>query len=103
MSIFECDLERVLTDECYVLHPQLGRFEIFEAGETSGRSSLAATFSTRACPPESLARVGAAMAILPRDDHDLAFAVNVDCEGKRVGVFQGRPYRTLMTGSCRND
>lgn len=103
MSIFECDLECVLADERNVLHSQLVGFEILEAGQTAGHPSLAATFSTRACPPKSLARVAAAMAILPRDDHDLAFAVDVDGDGKRVGVFQGRPYRTLMTGSCRND
>jgi hypothetical protein len=103
VSVFERDLERVLTDESYVLDPQLIRFEILEAGQTSGHSSLAATLSTRACPPKPLARVGAAMPTLPRDDHDLAFAIDVDCEGKRVGIFQGRAYRTLMTGSCRND
>jgi hypothetical protein len=43
------------------------------------------------------------MPVLPRDDHDLAFAVDIDCERKGIGVFQGRRYRTLMTGSCRKD
>jgi hypothetical protein len=43
------------------------------------------------------------MAVFPRDDHDLAFAVDIDGERKGVGVFQGRGYRTLITGSCRND
>jgi hypothetical protein len=43
------------------------------------------------------------MTVLPRDDHDLAFAVDIDCERKWVGVFQGRLYRTLITGSCRKD
>jgi hypothetical protein len=41
--------------------------------------------------------------VLPRDDHDLAFAVDIDSERKGVGVFQVRLYRTLITGSCRND
>src|SRR2546428_13694618 len=102
VRILECDLKRVLADERDILHPQLIRFEALEPSQTSGYSSLAATLRTRAGPSKSLARVAASMPVLPGDDHHLALAIDGDPERRRVRVFQGRAYRTLMTGSWRN-
>ena len=103
MPTFESDLERVLAHQRNILDAQLVGFEALHASETSREAGLAATFRARAGPSKALTRVGAAMPTLPLDDHDLPLAVDVDCERKRIGVFQGRAYRTLMTGSCRND
>jgi hypothetical protein len=96
---FECDLERVLADERDILDAQLVGFEALDASKSSGDAGLAATLRTRTSPAKAIRLIGAEMATLPRDHHDLAFAVDVDCQRKCVGVFQGRPYRTLMTGS----
>ena len=103
MAAFERDLERVLADQRHVLDAQLIGVEVLDASKTSRHAGLAATLRARARPAQTLAGIAAAMTVLPRDDHDLAFAVDIDCERKGVGVFQGRCYRTLMTGSCRND
>lgn len=103
VAAFKCHLERVLADQSHVLHAQLIGVEMLDASETAREAGLAATLRARACPAQSLGRVAAAMTVLPCDDHDLTFAVDIDSERIRVGVFQGRLYRTLMTGSCRND
>ena len=103
MAAFESNLKRVLADQGHVLHAQLIGVEVLDASETSGYAGLAATFRARTCPAQALSGIGAAVTVLPRNDHDLTFAVDIDCERKGIGVFQGRPYRTLMTGSCRND
>lgn len=103
MPAFECDLERVLADERDILNAQLVGLEILDASKPSGHAGLATTLRTWAGPAKTLGLIGAAVPVLPRDHHHLAFAVDVDCEWKRIGVFQGRPYRTLITGSWRND
>jgi hypothetical protein len=103
MAAFKRDLKRVLANQCDVLHAQLIRVQVLDASKTSRHAGLAATLRARTCPAQSLGGIGAAMTVLPRDDHDLAFAVDIDGERKGVGVFQGRRYRTLMTGNCRND
>ncbi len=99
MPAFECDLERVLADERDILDAQLIGFEALDASKSSGHAGLAATLRTGTRPAKAIRLIGAAMPTLPRNHHDLAFTVDIDCERKRVGVFQGRPYRTLMTGS----
>ncbi len=76
---------------------------VLDAGETSGDAGLAATLRAWAGPAKALAGIAAAMPVLPRDDHDLTFAVDIDVQWIRIGVFQVRCYRTLMTGSWRND
>jgi hypothetical protein len=45
------------------------------------------------------------VSVLPFDVHQLALAIDVDLEWERVGVLQcgADLYRTLITGSCRND
>lgn len=103
MAAFERDLERVLADQRHVVDEQLIGVEVFDASKTSRHAGLAATLGARTRPAQALAGIAAAMTVLPRDDHDLAFAVDIDCERKGIGVFQGRRYRTLMTGSCRKD
>ena len=101
MAAFERDLERVLADQRHVLDAQLIGVEVLDASKTSRHAGLAATLRARARPAQTLAGIAAAMTVLPRDDHDLA--VDIDGERKGVGVFQVRGYRTLITGSCRND
>jgi hypothetical protein len=103
MAAFERNLECVLAHERHILHAQLIGIELLDSSKPSRRAGFATTFGARASPAQSLAGIAAAMAVLPRDDHDLAFAVDIDGERKGVGVFQGRLYRTLMTGSCRKD
>jgi len=103
MAAFESDLKRVLADQGHVLHAQLIGIKVLDASEASGYAGLAATFRARTCPAQALSGIGAAVTVLPRDDHDLTFAVDIDCERIGVGVFQVRLYRTLMTGSWRND
>jgi hypothetical protein len=103
VAAFERDLECVLADERHIQHAQLIGVEVLDASKASGHAGLAATLRARTCPTQSLAGIAAAMTVLPRDDHDLAFAVDIDRERKGIGVFQGRRYRTLITGSCRND
>jgi hypothetical protein len=85
------------------MHAELTGIEMFDASKASRHAGLATTLRAGACPAQSLGGIAAAMAVLPRDDHHLLFAVDIDSERKGVGVFQGRRYRTLMTGSCRND
>jgi hypothetical protein len=88
VAALECNLECVLPDQRDVLHAQLGGIKVLDASKTSGGAGLAATFGAWACPAKSLTRIAAAVPVLPRDHHDLAFAVDVDGEWKRVGVFQ---------------
>ena len=88
MAAFESDLESVLADERDVLHTQVLGVQADNASKASGSSGLAATFSARAGPTQSLGRVAAAVPVLPRDHHDLTFAVDVDRHGKWIGVFQ---------------
>ena len=103
MSALERDLECVLADQRDILHAQLVWIQALDPRQAAGCAGFATTFSAWARPAKSLTRIGAAMPILPGDHHDLAFAVDIDVERKRIGVFQLLPYRTLMTGSCRND
>ena len=103
MSALERYLEGVLADERDILHAQLVGVQVFDTRQPSRRAGLAATFGAWTRPAKSLTRIAAAMPILPGDDHHLTFAVYVDVERKGIGVFQLLPYRTLMTGSCRND
>jgi hypothetical protein len=100
---FERDLKGVLSDESDVLNAQLAGFETLHAREPAGRACLAATLGARACPAETLGRIAAAVPVLPRDDHHLAFAIDIDGQRIGVGIFQGVGYRTLMTGSCLKD
>jgi hypothetical protein len=103
MPALERDLERVLADQRHVLYAQLVGVEVLYASKTARLARLAAALRAWTRPTQSLGGIAAAVTVLPRDDHDLAFAVDIDCERIGVGVFQGRRYRTLMTGSCRND
>ena len=103
MAAFERNLERVLADQRHVVDAQLVGVEVLDASKTSRRAGLAATLGAWTRPAQSLAGIAAAVAILPRNDHHLPFAVDIDSERKGVGVFQGRCYRTLITGSCRKD
>ena len=88
MAALERDLERVLADEGHVLDAELVRSECREAREAPRGSRLTATFRARARPPQPLTCVLAAVAALPLDLHDLAFAVDVDVQRKGVGIFQ---------------
>jgi hypothetical protein len=88
MAALESDLKRVLADQAHVLDPQLFRGEVLDACQAARRSGFTATLGARACPPELFSRVNAAVAVLPRDLHHLALAVDVDVEWKRVAVLQ---------------
>ncbi len=103
MAAFERNLKCVLADQRHVLYAQLTGVEVLDASETSRSARLSATLRARTRPAQTLSGIGAVVAVLPGDDHDLTFAVDVDCERIRVGVFQVRLYRTLITGSWRND
>jgi|GEM_PF-6140068 len=103
MAAFERNLKRVLADQRHVLDAQLIGVEVLDSSKASRHAGFATTFRARARPAQSLGGIAAAMAVLPPDDHDLEFAVDIDGERKGIGVFQGRLYRTLMTGSCRKD
>lgn len=103
MAAIESDLERVLADERHVPDEKLVGIQALDPSQAPRHARLAATFGAWARPAQALGGIGASVPVLPRDDHDLPFAVDIDSERKWVGVFQGRPYRTLMTGSCRND
>jgi hypothetical protein len=99
VAAFERDLERVLADQRHILHAQLIGVEVLDASKTSRDAGLTATLRAGTRPAQSLGGITAVMTVLPRDDHGLAFAVDIDGERKGVGVFQGRRYRTLITGS----
>lgn len=88
MAALERDLEGVLADQAHVLDPQLGRIQRLDPGKAAGGSRLTPAFGARACPPELLAAVHAAMTAFPFDHHLLALAVDVDVQRKRVGVLQ---------------
>src|SRR5712691_10018897 len=110
MAALERDLQGVLADQGYVLHAQLARIEDLHASKTSRYAGLAATFSTRARPAQTLSGVCAVVPAFPRYFHDLTLAVDVDGERKGVRVFQsGLPdvdHRQLPEGldrrACRN-
>jgi hypothetical protein len=88
VSAFECDLQRVLTDECHVFDAQVIGAEAFHPVEATWCTCFAAALGARTRPPELFAGVAAVQSILPNDVHRLALAVDVDCGGKRVGVLQ---------------
>ncbi len=88
---FKRNLECVLADQRHVLHEELIGIEVLDASKASRRASLAATLRAGACPAQSLGGIATAVAVLPRDDHHLPFAIDIDSERKGVGVFQGRP------------
>jgi hypothetical protein len=103
VAALESDLERVLADERDVLDEKLVRIQALDPSQAPRDARLAATFGARAGPAQALTRIGASVPVLPSDDHDLAFAVDVDRERIGVWIFQGRGYLTLITGSWRND
>jgi hypothetical protein len=103
VSALERYLEGVLADERDILHAQLIGVQVLDPRQPAGRAGFATTLGAWTRPAQSLTRVTAAMPILPGDHHRLAFAVYIDVEREGIGVFQLLLYRTLMTGSCRND
>ena len=88
MPAFESDLERVLANERHVLDAQVIWAQSFHPRQPSWCSSFTAALGTWTGPPELLARVGGVTAVLPRHIHDLAPTVDVNGEGKWVGVLQ---------------
>jgi hypothetical protein len=82
------DLDRVLADQAHVLDAQLVRREALDAGEAPCGTSFTTALRTRTCPPKPFTSEGALVATLPRDRHDLSLAVDVDVDGKRLGVLQ---------------
>ena len=89
MAALERDLDRILADQARVLDSQLVGGSVLEARKAAGRTAFAATLRARAGPAKLLSGVGAAVAALPGDVHDLPLAVDVDVQRKRVGVLQG--------------
>jgi hypothetical protein len=88
VAALKCDLDRVLADQAHVLDAQLVGRQAFDAGQAAGRTTFAAALRTRTGPPKLFTGVGALVAALPRDLHDLSIAVDVDVDGKRLGVLQ---------------
>jgi hypothetical protein len=88
MAALKSDLQCVLADQAHILDPQLFRSEVLDPSQAARRSCFTATLGAGAGPPELLSRVGAAVAVLPRDLHHLTFAVDFDVDWKRVGVLQ---------------
>jgi hypothetical protein len=88
MAGLERDLDRVLADQAHVLDSQLIVGEVLDPSEPASRTAFAATLRARARPSQLFAGIGAVVPILPGDLHDLTFAVDVDVEGERIGVFQ---------------
>jgi hypothetical protein len=88
VAALKSDLDRVLADQAHVLDTQLVGREALDAGEAACRAAFAATLRAWARPPKLLTRVGALVAALPRDLHDLSLAIDVDVDGKRFGVLQ---------------
>jgi hypothetical protein len=72
------DLEGILPDQSYVFDTQLFCIKVLGASKTSRDAGLAATLCAWACPSQLLGCIGAVMSTLPRDLHDLTFAVDVD-------------------------
>jgi len=87
----ERDLQRVLADQAHILDPQLFRRERFHAGQAPRGTRFAPAFGARACPPELLAGIRAAVAALPFDLHHLALAIHIDVEWERVWILQVVP------------
>ena len=88
MAALKCDLERVLPDQAHVLKSKLFGSEVFHPRQSPGRTRLAPTLGARTGPAELLARVDAAVPVLPDHVHHLAFAIDVDVDRKRIGVLQ---------------
>ena len=88
MAALKRDLERVLPDQAHVLKTKLFGSEVFHPRQAPGRTRLASTLGAGTGPAELLARVDAAVPVLPDHVHQLAFAIDVDVEGKRIGVLQ---------------
>lgn len=103
MAALESDLKRVLADERDILDEKLVGIQALDPGQPARDAGLTATFGAWACPAQPLGRIAAAVPVLPRDDHHLALAVDVDRQRVSVGVLQGRGYLTLITGSWRKD
>jgi hypothetical protein len=101
----EAELERIAADQGDVLeHEVIGR-ELGDLLQPTHRPvALAAALGAGTGPAQHAARIAGTVAALPLDAEELALAVEVDGDRKRVepGVGLGR-YRTLMTGSCRKD
>src|SRR5258708_39676421 len=88
MATLKGDLERVLPDQAHVLEPQLLGGKAIDPRQAAWRARFAAAFGARASPAELLTGVGAAVAVLPDHVHQLAFAIDIDADRKRVGVLQ---------------
>ena len=88
MAALECDLDRILADQARVLNSQLFGGEVLDARQPAGRTAFAATLSAWARPSKLLTGVGAAVAVLPGDLHDLSVAVDIDIDRKGIGVLQ---------------
>ena len=88
MAALERNLQCVLTDQAHVLDPKLFGGQALDASQSPRRARFTSTLRARARPPELLARVRAAVPVLPRDLHHLALAIDIDVEWKRVGVLQ---------------
>jgi hypothetical protein len=88
MAALKCDLQGVLADQADVLDPQLVGGEVLDARQAAGSSRFASTLRARTRPPELLSRISAAVAVLPRDFHHLALAIDLDVDWEWVGVLQ---------------
>jgi hypothetical protein len=88
MAALERDLDRVLADQADVLYEQLVGGEVLDARQAACRTAFAATFRAWAGPSELFTGVGAEVAVLPGDLHDLTDSVDVHGERKWIGVFQ---------------
>jgi hypothetical protein len=88
VAALESDLERVLADQAHVLNSKLFGSEVFHPRQAPGRTRLASTLGAGAGPAELFARVGTAVPILPDHVHDLAFAIDIDVDWKRIGILQ---------------
>jgi hypothetical protein len=88
MTALKCDLDRVLADQAHVLDAQLVGRQALDAGKAARRTAFASALGARAGPPKLFTGVSALVAALPRDLHDLSIAVDVDVDGKGIGVLQ---------------
>ena len=77
-----------MPDQAHVLKWKLLGSEVFPQRQAPGRTRLTSTLGARTGPAELLARVDAAVRVLPDHVHHLAFAIDVDVDRKRIGVLQ---------------